>query len=93
MLYKIDSYPYGAIGKAEFMWQPRETDHEKNRKLWLWLHPEDSNMIFQEIGKANPELKRKNLDELSRFRLTGPLSQAVLREALKEVYHNDIFKE
>lgn len=37
VMYKRDSYPYGAIGKVSFFWDARI--QEKIRAMWIWTEP------------------------------------------------------
>lgn len=89
------NYPFGAVGKVSFLWKPDDGDR---RTVWVFVHAsfyKDVSDLFQlEFGLKNSgpgsysdpgngmimtELK----DKLNRFRLTGPLSQAVLSKAFK----------
>lgn len=99
-LFAIDSYPFGALGCFQFIWQPPKTDDEQ-RRLWLFAHPSIYQKLVDELCKlfelteqedsksklhsnpvTNVELyEMKN--HLNRFRLTGPLSHAVLSAAFK----------
>lgn len=93
-LYKNDNNL--AIGVVSFIWRPVQNCDGK-RTLWIWVHPsfyyevlDSLNNCFS-LGKNNDQVKITELKhELSRFRLTGPLSTAVLQNAFKLVNINDI---
>lgn len=72
-----------AIGKVTFQWQPC---NEENSKLWLWVHAAFYDSVMRTLVKcfnSDPKIVIKELrHELSRFRLTGPLSNSVLQDAL-----------
>lgn len=89
------NYPFGAVGKVSFLWKPSDGEE---RTVWVFIHAsfyKDVLELFrQEFGLkvtdaksfSNPDngLKMTELkDKLNRFRLTGPLSQAVLSKAFK----------
>lgn len=100
-LFAIDSYPYGALGKFQFIWK-RPIQGETHRTLWLFAHPAVYDKLVNELCKLF-ELEKQNDDSkyqkhlnnatnvvlnemkghLNRFRLTGPLSHAVLMAAFK----------
>lgn len=100
-LFTIDSYPYGALGKFQFIWK-RPLEGETQRTLWLFAHPavyqklvEQLCELFQ-LEEQDADTKHKKhfnrttnvelhemKNHLNRFRLTGPLSHAVLSAALK----------
>nr|XP_018905386.1 PREDICTED: ribonucleases P/MRP protein subunit POP1 isoform X2 [Bemisia tabaci] len=126
MFFEKDKYPFGAIGKVDFLWRFNDLSEETDAKLWLWCHPAYFNQILEQIissfdlqivssdGKQSKKKKEKrkeklkldtrnipftrvptytsstgivklNLlkDTLNRFRLTGPLANAVLTSAFK----------
>lgn len=92
-------YPFEAVGKVSFLWKPASVSDETTRTLWVFVHAsfyKDVIELFRlkfglttsdvELIHSHPdngltmtELKNK----LNRFRLTGPLSQAVLTKAFK----------
>lgn len=118
-LFKPDCYPFGALGRVNFIWKQEEPHQSSVRRLWIFVHPsiyqnvvtellslfvlEDTPTLPMDITNdkttSNPlehlppskayknqsnqiellELK----DTFNIFRLTGPLSQAVLSSAFK----------
>ncbi|KAG4068493.1 hypothetical protein HA402_004834 [Bradysia odoriphaga] len=116
-LFKIDSYPMGALGNVTFVWKPVENvtniDNDDRRTIWIFVHASFYRDVVNEIvtvfdledaekvaAKPLSEVKlRQNVsirrnetlnvemkelkDQLNYFRLTGPLSQAVLSNAFK----------
>lgn len=89
------NYPFTAVGKVSFMWKP---DGGDIRTVWLFVHAsfykDVSELFRKEFGLTISEgdshlnpgngLRMKELkDKLNRFRLTGPLSHAVLVKAFK----------
>lgn len=44
-LFKINKYPSGAITKVEFLWRPKESENEKIKTLWIFVHPS----VYQEV--------------------------------------------
>lgn len=101
-LFSIDSYPYGALGRFQFIWK-RSSENDTKRTLWLFAHPsvypklvdelcqlfelELQNDVNSKLKKYRNEMTHVELHEmknhLNRFRLTGPLSHAILKEAFK----------
>lgn len=95
ILFKKNSGTNKPIGTIYFHWKP-SNDHK--RILWLWIHAafyqeakkcliECFNLTKEDsIGfhkNATADLCMKELkDDLNRIRLTGPLSNAILHEAL-----------
>lgn len=49
-LFAIDSYPYGALGRFRFIWQPPKQDNTQ-RRLWLFAHPSIYQKLVQELCK------------------------------------------
>ncbi|XP_031630008.1 ribonucleases P/MRP protein subunit POP1 [Contarinia nasturtii] len=101
-LFSIDAYPYGALGRFQFIWK-RENDNDALRTLWLFAHPSVYQKLVDELcelfelelqddlengvkkhmnNTINAELYEMR-HQLNRFRLTGPLSHAVLTAAFK----------
>ncbi|XP_044269654.1 ribonucleases P/MRP protein subunit POP1 isoform X1 [Tribolium madens] len=87
-LFEIGGSSQKAIGKVTFQWQP-STDEKC--KLWLWVHAAyyctTKNTLVECFKNTEIEIHELRL-ELSRFRLTGPLSNPVLQDALALI---DIF--
>lgn len=101
-LFNIDSYPYGALGRFQFIWK-RANKNEAQRTLWLFAHPsvyqtlvdvlcklfclEVQTNFIPDIRKHMNETSNVELyemkNQLNRFRLTGPLSHAILSAAFK----------
>ncbi|CAH1127345.1 unnamed protein product [Ceutorhynchus assimilis] len=87
-----------AVGDVQFFW------NSTNNVLWLFVHPAfykqvldlliglfEMNLVENQTsyrGPKNVELKELEY-ELDRFRLTGPLSTAVLKNALRTVKFTD----
>lgn len=122
-LFKVNSYPMGALGSVTFIWKPVENvnslvkvdDTDDRRTVWIFVHASFYRDVVDELSivfdlkefeyvkvddKNQDELKvrqkvlhRRNetlnvelkelKDQLNYFRLTGPLSQAVLSNAFK----------
>lgn len=93
VLFQPGCCPKRAIGTVFFNWKPIDSN-----VLWVWLHPafyDEALNVLVEVFEAaetenrtftNERLKisiRELRFELNRFRLTGPLSQAVLRDSLR----------
>lgn len=101
-LFSIDSYPYEALGRFQFIWK-RPQENDSQHTLWIFAHPSVYDQFVEELGalfelkprdsdiKANKKLfnptTKVYLNELkhhfNRFRLTGPLSHAVLSSAFR----------
>lgn len=101
-LFSIDSYPYGALGRFQFIWK-RPKQNDTQRTLWLFAHPSVYQQLVDEICKLfelevqdDMDIKSKKYrneatnvelhemkNHLNRFRLTGPLSHAILTAAFK----------
>lgn len=101
-LFAIDSYPYGGLGRFQFIWKQAESN-ETQRRLWLFAHPSVYQKLVDELCKLfkldvqdEVESKAKTYlnkatdielhemkNHLNRFRLTGPLSHAVLTAAFR----------
>lgn len=107
-LYKADSYPYGALGKINFIWRCEDAI---DGKIWFFVHPSIYRDTVNEFVKVFDLVKEETemgskrntnefkqpkylnetnglqlmelKDNLNRFRLTGPLSHAVLISALR----------
>lgn len=88
-----------AIGTVNFNWQQVQDD-DYRRVLWIWVHPsfydETLDALKNCFSLNESELNEDKIivtelkNELSRFRVTGPLSTAVLQNALKLVNINNI---
>lgn len=89
------NYPFGAVGKVSFIWKPEYGDQ---RTVWIFVHAsfykDVSELFIKEFGltvcnqdsfshPVNGLVMTLLKDKLNRFRLTGPLSQAVLSKAFK----------
>lgn len=103
-LFEMDSYPYGALGRFQFIWK-RPREDEMQHRLWLFAHPSVYQKLTtelcklfsleqkeEEVSDATPKThinKTTNVElhemkhHLNRFRLTGPLTHAVLSAAFK----------
>lgn len=105
-LFRSNQYPYGALGRVQFIWQKQQENEIFNR-LWLFAHPSIYRDIVIELvkvftlnrielnekcdGNSLPKYTNETThielielkDQLNRFRLTGPLSQAILLNAFK----------
>ncbi|KAI8588924.1 NUC188 domain-containing protein [Geranomyces variabilis] len=85
-------YPAAAIGPATFLWKPAEAG-VSTRTLWIWLHPAIHTLVWDELqaaGKAtsgqdaSSAISLKDLkDELVRFEITGPRSNAILHHIMQ----------
>ncbi|XP_065160758.1 ribonucleases P/MRP protein subunit POP1-like [Atheta coriaria] len=85
------------IGSVMFNWQP--VTASKQRTIWLWVHAAYYQQVLDSLithfdlpaDKSQKQWINKKVQitdlrfELNRFRLTGPLSQAILTSALKPV--------
>jgi ribonuclease P/MRP protein subunit POP1 len=73
------------IGLVNYQWQPGGSDNGIS-KLWLWVHASyyelAKNLLCKCFNNYQDIAVEELSDELSRFRLTGPLSNAVLHDAL-----------
>lgn len=47
-LFKIDSYPYGALSRVSFIWKPSDTE---TRTLWIHVHPSGYREVLEELVK------------------------------------------
>lgn len=92
MLYKQQR----PVGLVHFHWRPPVDEETAKRTLWLWVHAAFYNEALEcligafNLQKAadctfkNARLELTELkNDLNRIRLTGPLSNAVLQEALQ----------
>lgn len=104
-IYGINSFPFGYIGKVQFIWVPSEST---NKTLWLFVHPSQTNLIKSvlveascvkdeddyEIAKKRRKVETVQVKAMpntfNRFRLTGPNSHAVLVQSLKCVNNNNV---
>ncbi|EFA11371.2 ribonucleases P/MRP protein subunit POP1 [Tribolium castaneum] len=79
-----------AIGNVMFQWQP---SIDEKCKLWLWVHAAfystTKNTLVECFKNCQIEINELRL-ELSRFRLSGPLSNPVLQDALALIDIYDI---
>lgn len=51
-LFAIDSYPYGALGRFQFMWRREslnQSDNDEQRQLWLFAHPSVYQKLVDEL--------------------------------------------
>ncbi|XP_063931063.1 ribonucleases P/MRP protein subunit POP1 isoform X2 [Zophobas morio] len=75
------------IGNVKFQWFP--SSENTATKLWLWIHPafyENVKRALTLCFKDCPNILFEELRmDLSRFRLTGPLSNSVLHDALQTI--------
>lgn len=91
-------YPLEAVGKVTFLWRPAADGDDSIRQVWVFVHASFYSDIVQlfrnAFGLTNTKLQThlhptnglimtELKDKLNRFRLTGPLSQAVLTKAFK----------
>lgn len=58
-LYKIDSYPFNALGKVSFIWKSREPN-EVNHKVWISIHPSIYQDTVNELVKVFSLVKIEN---------------------------------
>lgn len=71
-----------SVGIVYFLWRPNLS--ETRRALWIWVHAAFFNEALQILSKFSNNIELKNLKfDVSRFRLTGPLSNVVLFNAFK----------
>jgi ribonuclease P/MRP protein subunit POP1 len=56
MLYHQNAFPYGAIGRVNFLWKPAEVKSDDNvqevnesRHLWIWVHPGFCQELLDEL--------------------------------------------
>jgi len=62
VMYKRDSYPYGAIGGVSFIW--KACNQEQTRTLWIWTEPLCYKQIANEIRFTfNLEENNSNFSE------------------------------
>lgn len=47
-VFKIDSYPYGAIANVRFLWNSHESD---KKSLWIFIHPAAYRDVLNEVIK------------------------------------------
>ncbi|XP_065333173.1 ribonucleases P/MRP protein subunit POP1 [Cloeon dipterum] len=83
VLYTPGEYPKGCIGPAKLMWRPQGA--EETRQLWLWCHPGLRNEVLENMSKVigDKQVTVTALDEeFNRYRLVGPLTMPVLRDAI-----------
>jgi len=54
VLYRENSYPFGALGEVTFLWRPLLTSSSESdaRLLWIWTHPACYSDIFTELKKV-----------------------------------------
>lgn len=51
-LFAIDSYPYGALGRFQFMWRRQSPNQSgEHRQLWLFAHPSVYGKVVEELCK------------------------------------------
>lgn len=50
-LFAIDSYPYGALGRFQFMWRRPLNQSDDQRQLWLFAHPSVYQKLVDELCK------------------------------------------
>ncbi|KAJ8713547.1 hypothetical protein PYW07_013917 [Mythimna separata] len=48
-IYGINSFPFGYIGKVQFIWAPCD---RTNKSLWLFVHPSQANLIKSVLEEA-----------------------------------------
>lgn len=81
VLYGQNSVPESCLGFVRLIWKP---SLENVRTVWFWCNPGARGEILDAVTKAaQGNVEVEELDgKLSRFRLTGPLTVPVLRDAL-----------
>ena len=95
MFFKKDRYPKDPVGIVRFLWRSGDSEY---KTIWIWVHPVIYKTFLKEIVTSftfNESTKEKSLftndqdcnmrnlsHSLNRFRLTGPLSIAILTDAL-----------
>lgn len=105
-IFKPQSYPFGYIGKVEFLWVHTSADPN----LMIFVHPSQVKEIdatFSSIINSveskhiQKKIKLSNLTDISihllhgqfnRFRLTGPKSHAILTSSLKSVCNMELIR-
>lgn len=50
-LYRQNQYPYGALGRAQFIWQKLQANSDTHR-LWLFVHPSIYRTVVDELLKV-----------------------------------------
>ncbi|KAI9094118.1 ribonucleases P/MRP protein subunit POP1-domain-containing protein [Phlyctochytrium arcticum] len=87
--YEYMQYPSKAIGPVTFIWRTARDPPSDNSKrtLWLWLHPAVYSHIANLIRTTTADMKlniraHELKNEVLRFELTGPRSQAILTHTL-----------
>lgn len=50
-LFAIDSYPYGALGRFQFIWRRPRNQCDDQRQLWLLAHPSVYQKLVEELCK------------------------------------------
>lgn len=50
-LYRQNQYPYGALGRAQFIWQKFQANSDTHR-LWLFVHPSIYRTVVEELLKV-----------------------------------------
>jgi len=84
-LYHFDQYPQKFICPINFLWKPETKTANNNRKIWIWVHPSSFQEVFNSLDllrQSNEEYQNLTLlsleNELLKFDLIGPRSQAIL---------------
>lgn len=63
-IYGINSFPFGYIGKVQFIWVPTEST---NKTLWLFVHPSQAKVINSVLMEAI-SMQDKDDHEIARKR-------------------------
>ncbi|KAI8922156.1 NUC188 domain-containing protein [Powellomyces hirtus] len=89
LIHGFMQYPAGAIGPATFLWKPTEGDVSERRTLWMWLHPAFRRLVIDLLKRVHietfqmEEIEINDLrEELVRFEITGPRSNAILHHIM-----------
>lgn len=65
-LFAIDSYPYGALGRFQFIWQPPKQNNAQ-RRLWLFAHPSIYQTLVQELCKLFDLIEQNDTEVKSKI--------------------------
>ena len=84
--YSFQSYPLNPIGPIYFFWKSNSSAQEMYT-IWIWIHPGILDSIMNLLHATISQLELtclnvKQIHELSRFRLVGPRSHAILQHVL-----------
>lgn len=83
-LFAIDAYPYGALGRFQFVWQRKEEGEGKHR-LWLFAHPSVYQVLVNEFVKLYQLQPNQNKDSSSQLYHVQSYSNEVTNVELCEL--------